>query len=118
MKAIIKSIAFVTCMALLASMIYCLNTNEKYCEGISYYKGLGWQGMVLGKYRDTLNHHYETLLINDKGSLQKLYFITDTSRVYKIFKIGDYVEKEKDSLTVFVRSGLFENTFTLKYICN
>ena len=74
--------------------------------------------MVLGKYRDTLNHHYKTLLINDKGSLQKLYFITDTSRVYKIVKIGDYVEKEKDSLTVFVRSGLFENTFTLKYICN
>ena len=74
--------------------------------------------MVLGKYRDTLNHYYKTLLINDKGSLQKLYFITDTSRVYKIVKIGDYVEKEKDSLTVFVRNGLFENTFTLKYICN
>ena len=92
--------------------------NEKYCAGISYYKGLGWQGIVLSKYRDTLNHHYETLLIDDKGSLQKLYFITDTSRVYKIIKIGDYVKKEKDCLIVFVRSGLFENNYTLKYICN
>ena len=95
-----------------------LESSEKHCSGINYYKELSWNGKVTDKYLDSLNHGYQTLLVEEKYGVNKVYFITDTSKVYHIIQVGDSVDKAQDSLAVYVTTRTSRKRHLLKYICN
>ena len=113
-----KFFILVILLVLSAFIIGYLQSNGKYCGGINDYKELGWKGKVLSKYSDSLNHGYKTLLVREKHNIKKVYFITDTSKVYQIINVGDSVEKAVDSLAVFVTAHNEQKRYILKYICN
>lgn len=106
-------------MLVLAVLLYrYLESNEKYCDGISYYRELSWNGKVTDKYLDSLNHGYQAILVKEVSGTNKVYFITDTSRVYQLIPVGDSVKKAKDSLAVYIITHNGRKRHPLKYICN
>lgn len=106
-------------MLVLAVLLYrYLESNEKYCGGITYYRELSWNGKVTDKYLDSLNHGYQTILVKEIYGTNKVDFITDTSRIYQIIQVGDSVEKAKDSLAVYITTRNGRKRHVLKYICN
>jgi hypothetical protein len=118
MKGFISSFSLIS-LLILAVLIYrYLESSEKYCEGVNYYRELSWNGKVTDKYLDSLNHGYQTLLVKEVYGMSKVDFITDTSRVYHIIQFGDSVEKAKDSLAVYIITRNGRKRHQLKYICN
>ena len=118
MKEFIRLSSLVLLLVLAVLLYRYLESNEKYCEGVAYYRGLGWNGKVTNKYLDSLNHGYQTLIVQEVYGMQKVYFITDTSRVYQIIQVRDSVEKAKDSLAVYIITRNGRKRHALKYICN
>ncbi len=118
MKEFIRLSSLVSLLVLAALLFRYLEDSEKYCEGIAYYRGLSWNGKVTDKYLDSLNHGYQTIVVKEAYGMTKVNFITDTSRVYQIIRVGDSVEKAKDSLAVYITTGNGRKRHPLKYICN
>jgi len=74
-------------------------------------------GMVLEKFRDSTNHNYNTLIINDLQTNKnfKLYIINESGGFYKSVNIGDTIIKNTSSLIIKdITQGW---TDTLNYNC-
>lgn len=118
MKEFSRLSSLVSLLVLAVLLYRYLESNEKYCEGIAYYRELSWNGKVTHKYLDSLNHGYQTILVKEVYGISKVDFITDTSKVYQIIQVGDSVEKAKDSLAVYITTRNGRKRHPLKYICN
>jgi hypothetical protein len=116
-----KFFILILTLILLGLTLYYLESNPKYCGGISYCKDLNLNGTVLNKYLDYRNHGYPTILVKGKGGNYNekiVRFITDTSKVYKVIAIGDYVRKNKNSLIIHINHNGIRRELTFKCICN
>jgi hypothetical protein len=118
MREFIRLSSLVSLLVLAVLLYKYLESNEKYCERVAYYRGLSWNGKVAAKYLDSLNHGYQTVLVKAAYGTNKVDFITDTSRVYQIIQVGDSVEKAKDSLALYITTRNGKKRHPLKYICN
>lgn len=108
-------------LVLLAFTISYLQSTSEYCGDISYYKDLSLNGTISNKYLDYRNHGYETISVKEgEGNYNEktVTFITDTSRVYKVIAVGDYVRKHKNSLTIYVTHNGIRRKYDFKCICN
>lgn len=88
----------------------CKEKEEKYI--------LYLDAIVVGKFIDSINHNFKTLLLKDKSSVtnQKIYLINETSDFYCNVDIGDSIKKESKSLVI---KNVSKNRIdTLIYNCN
>jgi hypothetical protein len=116
-----KFFALILFLVLSALAIAYLENNPEYCGGISYCKELSLNGTISNKYLDYRNHGYQTILVKGEGGNYNekiVHFITDTSKVYKIIAVGDYVRKNKNSLIIYITHNGIKKELTLKCMCN
>lgn len=77
-----------------------------------------FKGKLIDKYRDNLNHNYETILISFEGNIyNSRIFVMDQSDSFYNLIIGDSLFKEAGSLQIMVKRGDKISEIDLIYNC-
>jgi hypothetical protein len=105
--------------------IYALNLSDwgtTNCAEYGLQKDAHYAGIVLNKWRDSLNHSYPMLRValgGEQGGFSRdLNFLADTGNFYKSVAIGDSVKKKEGSLEVLIKRNDTTILIPLQPACN
>jgi len=93
--------------------------GERVCKFYEEDKNYGYEGDVVNKYIDSLNHSYPIVVFGPgyKGT-ERIDYTHDVSGLFEFIQVGDKVIKKKGTYDVVVTRGDKESIFTLDYGCS
>ena len=105
--------------------IYALNHPDwrtSKCAEYGLQKDAHYEGVVLDKWKDSLNHSYPMLRVQlggeQSGFSRDLNFLADTGTFYKSVVIGDSLDKKEGKLEVIIKRNGRATAIPLQPACN
>lgn len=92
--------------------------EDAFCDLTEEYKIDNLQGTVVRKYRDSRNHNYKTVEIQEENhKILKRNLTSDLSGLYEYISVGDSVYKPSGTLKILVIRGNEKKYFTIDFGC-
>ena len=89
------------------------------CEYARYFQQTGWNGIVVNKYRDTPNHNYQTIEIQNGNNVEKIQnWVLFQNGNYEIIEKGDSISKRQGETFVRLYKNGKETELKVDYGCN
>lgn len=83
-------------------------------ERIDFLK-LNFNGKVVAKFNDKLNHNIKTLILSERDQKDTLLIYYENSTFFRKVSIGDSVFKSNNSLNVKSKKDTVENNYILNW---
>lgn len=85
--------------------------NEKFRRDLK----LSFNGIVIDKFVDSVNHNYKTILIKENLDTTRFIFDFDRTNTFHYIKTGDSIIKDKGDSAILIIRNKNRKEFTLKY---
>lgn len=89
------------------------------CENARNFKQSEWSGIVVKKYRDTPNHNYKTIEIQNDNKVEKIQnSVIFQNGNFELLEIGDLISKRIGENNVRLYKNGSETFLVVDYGCN